>query len=63
MIAEDLGLITPAVVRVRDELGLPGMIVMQFALDAGEDPTRVPESSVAYTGTHDNDTRSGGGSA
>lgn len=61
VIAEDLGLITPDVVRLRDEFGLPGMKVLQFgfgtesdhALDAFE------EHVVAYTGTHDNDTSRG----
>jgi len=55
LIAEDLGLITPAVERLRDELGLPGMHVLQF------DPNveRVGEQAVIYTGTHDNDTTAG----
>jgi 4-alpha-glucanotransferase len=56
LIAEDLGVITPAVERLRDELGLPGMAVMHFLLSGGHDPIEVAESSVAYTGTHDNDT-------
>jgi 4-alpha-glucanotransferase len=56
LIAEDLGVITPAVDRLRDRLGLPGMSVLQFLLPAGRDPIDVPESSVAYPGTHDNDT-------
>ena len=56
LIAEDLGVITPAVERLRDELELPGMAVLQFLLPAGDDPIEVPENSVAYTGTHDNDT-------
>jgi 4-alpha-glucanotransferase len=59
LIAEDLGVITPAVDRLRDELGLPGMAVMHFLLGAGDDPIRVAENSVAYTGTHDNDTSRG----
>ena len=59
VIAEDLGLITPAVKRLRDELGLPGTIVTQFVLNAGKDPILVAENSVAYTGTHDNDTSLG----
>jgi 4-alpha-glucanotransferase len=58
-IAEDLGVITPAVVRLRDRLGLPGTIVMQFVLDWHEDPIDLAENSVAYTGTHDNDTSLG----
>jgi 4-alpha-glucanotransferase len=55
LIAEDLGVITPPVERLRDELGLPGMHVLQF------DPrlTRHREHAVVYTGTHDNDTTAG----
>jgi 4-alpha-glucanotransferase len=60
-IAEDLGAVTPAVTRVRRELGLPGMRVVQFAF--GEDPQvdvfkphNHVRASVVYTGTHDNDT-------
>src|SRR5207247_10864455 len=33
LIAEDLGVITPAVTRLRESLGLPGMVVLQFAFD------------------------------
>ena len=63
VVAEDLGVITEPVVRLRRELGLPGMVVLQFAL--GDDPTNphLPqnheEQSVVYTGTHDNDTTRG----
>lgn len=63
LIAEDLGLITPAVERLRDELGLPGMRVLQFAFDGSprnvHRPEHHPEHAVAYTGTHDNDTALG----
>ena len=59
LIAEDLGVITPAVHRLRDELGLPGMAVLHFLLGARRDPLAVPELRVAYTGTHDNDTSRG----
>jgi 4-alpha-glucanotransferase len=62
LIAEDLGVITPAVRRLRDELGLPGMRVLQFGLlDPGGShrPERHPEHAVVYTGTHDNDTTRG----
>ena len=64
VIAEDLGVITPAVEALRDSFGLPGMRVLQFAF-GGDDPdnphlphNHVP-NSVAYTGTHDNDTSVG----
>jgi 4-alpha-glucanotransferase len=63
LVAEDLGVITEPVVRLRRELGLPGMVVLQFGL--GGDPTNphLPqnheEHSVVYTGTHDNDTTLG----
>jgi 4-alpha-glucanotransferase len=59
LIAEDLGVITPAVDRLRDDLGLPGIVVLQFLLQGRDDPIRVPENRVAYTGTHDNETALG----
>ncbi len=63
LIAEDLGLITPAVDRMREELGYPGMRVLQFGFDGDSDnphrPENFPESVIAYTGTHDNDTIDG----
>jgi 4-alpha-glucanotransferase len=64
VIAEDLGVITPPVEALRDALGLPGMRVLQFAFggDDADNPhlphNHVP-NSVAYTGTHDNDTTPG----
>lgn len=64
VIAEDLGLITDAVEQLRDDLGLPGMRVLQFAF-GGDDPRNphLPRNyvhnAVAYTGTHDNDTALG----
>jgi 4-alpha-glucanotransferase len=63
LIAEDLGVITPAVLRLRDALDLPGMHVLQFAFDGDPaNPHRVEnhrEQAVVYTGTHDNDTTLG----
>lgn len=63
IIAEDLGEIHAAVTALRDELGLPGMKVLQFAFDGDPEnaflPHRYPENCVAYTGTHDNDTTAG----
>src|SRR5437762_1413338 len=59
LIAEDLGVITPAVDRLRDGLGLPGMAVLHFLLGDRRDPLAVPQNRVAYTGTHDNDTSVG----
>ncbi|PYS80381.1 MAG: 4-alpha-glucanotransferase [Acidobacteria bacterium] len=60
IIAEDLGTITPDVHRLRDEFGLPGMRVLQFAFCGDPHDTHLPHeytrSTVAYTGTHDNDT-------
>ncbi|MEO6495841.1 MAG: 4-alpha-glucanotransferase [Solirubrobacteraceae bacterium] len=58
LVAEDLGVITAPVRRLCDELGLPGMVITQFAFDPGDatSPHRFahhPERSVAYTGTHD----------
>jgi 4-alpha-glucanotransferase len=63
VVAEDLGVITEPVVRLRTQLGFPGMAVLQFALGRGpsnpHDPANHTEQSVAYTGTHDNDTTVG----
>ena len=62
LIAEDLGLITPDVITLRDRLGLPGMRVLQFALN-GPDNLHWPHNFVpncaCYTGTHDNETANG----
>ena len=58
MIAEDLGFLTQAVFDLRDETGLPGMRVLQFAFDSREPSLYLPhtyiENTVCYTGTHDN---------
>jgi 4-alpha-glucanotransferase len=63
IIAEDLGVITPDVEALRDELGFPGMRILQFAFadDEAETerPDRYPANAVVYTGTHDNDTTLG----
>jgi len=61
VIAEDLGVITPAVNRLRDALGFPGIVVLQFGFSPDDarnthDVHNHREHSVAYTGTHDNDT-------
>ena len=61
LIAEDLGVITPAVERLRDSLGYPGMVVLQFGYDPADPhsphrPARHVEHSIVYTGTHDHDT-------
>lgn len=62
-IAEDLGHITADVVALRDQFHLPGMRVMQFAFDGKPENPFLPqnfiENTVAYTGTHDNDTTRG----
>lgn len=59
-IAEDLGLITEEVHQLRAELQFPGMRVLQFGFDTTDDefhrPNTYPSDSVAYTGTHDNET-------
>ena len=63
VIAEDLGLITPSVIQLRDEFDLPSMRVLQFAFDDGPTndhlPHNLPVNSAIYTGTHDNDTTAG----
>jgi 4-alpha-glucanotransferase len=64
MVAEDLGVITPAVERLRDALGLPGMVVLQFGFEPREPdsphrPANHVENRIVYTGTHDHDTARG----
>ena len=63
-VAENLGVITPAVEALRQQFGLPGMAILQFAF--GTDPQapdfrphNYPRNLVVYTGTHDNDTTVG----
>ncbi len=63
LVAEDLGIITPEVDALRDKYRLPGMKILQFAFGDNDDnpylPHHIEENSVAYTGTHDNDTTLG----
>src|SRR6202012_998605 len=64
LVAENLGEITEPVERLRRELSLPGMAVMQVAFDPGEPRSpykleRHEENDVVYTGTHDPDTARG----
>ena len=63
IIAEDLGIITDSVIELKKGLGYPGMKVLQFAFDCDPNnpylPDNYQENSVAYTGTHDNDTLKG----
>ncbi len=63
IIAEDLGFLTPSVIKLVEKSGYPGMKVLQFAFDSREDSDYLPhnykKNSVVYTGTHDNDTTRG----
>ncbi len=63
IIAENLGVITPDVEEMREEFGMPGMKILQFAFDSGEENEFIPHTydtnSVVYTGTHDNNTTVG----
>jgi 4-alpha-glucanotransferase len=62
IVAEDLGVITPDVVRLRDQFALPGMKILQFAFSGPDNPFlphAYPQNCVVYTGTHDNDTTCG----
>jgi len=64
LIAEDLGIITPAVEKLRLRAGLPGMKVLQFAFDGNPRNSYLPHNyrdpdCVVYTGTHDNNTTNG----
>jgi 4-alpha-glucanotransferase len=62
-IAEDLGIITPDVKALRDELRMPGTKVLQFAFDGSPENPYLPHNytpdAVVYTGTHDNNTTRG----
>jgi 4-alpha-glucanotransferase len=63
IIAEDLGVVTPEVVDLREQFGFPGMKVLQFAFDSDATnpylPFNLDHDCVVYTGTHDNDTTRG----
>ena len=63
VIAEDLGFLTPSVIKLVKKTGYPGMKILQFAFDSREESDYLPHNytpnSVVYTGTHDNDTTLG----
>ena len=64
IIAENLGVITPEVERIREEFEFPGMVILQFAFGIDPQgpsfrPHNYVRNLVAYTGTHDNDTTVG----
>ncbi len=60
IIAEDLGSFGQDVLDLLDESGFPGMRIIQFGFDPYGDSTHLPhnypENSIAYVGTHDNNT-------
>ena len=63
VIAEDLGYVTDSVRQMVLDSGFPGMKVLEFAFDSRDSgsandylPHNYTENSVAYTGTHDNET-------
>ncbi len=59
IIAEDLGTLTPSVLKLLEHTGYPGMKVLEFAFNCWERnfylPMFYPKNCVVYTGTHDND--------
>jgi 4-alpha-glucanotransferase len=62
LIAEDLGALTPAVEKLRDDFHLPGMKLLHNAFygpNSSDLPHRHPQHCVVYPGTHDNDTTRG----
>ena len=63
VIAEDLGFLTPEVLEMVAQSGYPGMKIVEFAFDKSNNnlylPHMIPKNSVAYTGTHDNQTLTG----
>ena len=60
VIAEDLGFLTPSVLKLVAKTGYPGMKILEFAFDDDEKNAYLPhnykQNSIVYTGTHDNDT-------
>lgn len=63
VIAEDLGFLTPSVLKLVKKTGYPGMKILQFAFDSRDENDYLPHNynnnCVVYTGTHDNDTVNG----
>ena len=63
VIAEDLGFLTPSVIRLVKKTGFPGMKILQFAFDSREESDYLPhnygKNCIVYTGTHDNETTRG----
>ncbi len=63
ILAEDLGVITADVEKLRDTFNFPGMKILQFAFGSAGDKKFLPhnhiENCVVYTGSHDNDTTRG----
>jgi len=63
IIAEDLGIVVPAVTRLRKKAGYPGMAIYQYGLDGNSKNPNLPgfwaKDTVAYLGTHDNETIKG----
>lgn len=63
IIAEDLGFLTPSVLKMVKDTGFPGMKVLEFAFDDSQDSAYLPhkykKNCVVYTGTHDNQTLQG----
>ena len=62
-VAEDLGVITPEVVALKEAFELPGMSVLQFGFDGLPDNPHAlgaqTQNTIVYTGTHDNNTTLG----
>lgn len=64
IIAEDLGFMTQSVIDLRNWTEYPGMKILQFAfngydIDSTDLPFHYPVNSIAYVGTHDNETCEG----
>ena len=65
IVAEDLGFLTDSVKEMLAESGFPGMKILEFAFDSRDDsgseylPYNYPKNSIAYAGTHDNETIQG----
>lgn len=63
VIVEDLGILSPGVLKLMEDTGYPGMKILHFAFNGSKDnpylPENIDKNYVVYTGTHDNDTTIG----
>ncbi len=63
LVLEDLGFLSKEVLAVKNQLGLPGIKILQYGFDQGYSSGHLPhnyeKNCFAYLGNHDNDTYKG----